>query len=78
MVFSDADAAAQQPALGSGSSADGAKGWDSIGSLTERRKENVVEARPWVGETLKAGGKKNVGGSAAGAPKMAVFRDPVS
>ncbi|KFY21918.1 hypothetical protein V493_07009 [Pseudogymnoascus sp. VKM F-4281 (FW-2241)] len=62
-VFSDADE--QAPAVGGS----GAKGWDSIGSLAERRKENVVEAKPWVGETMKAGAKKST------APKMAVFKD---
>ncbi|OBT85682.1 BUB protein kinase [Pseudogymnoascus sp. 03VT05] len=62
-VFSDADESA--PVIGGS----GAKGWDSIGSLAERRKENVVEAKPWVGETMKAGAKKST------APKMAVFKD---
>ena len=68
-IFSDADAAA--PAMSS-ARGDGAKGWESIGSLGGRKKENVVEPKPWVGETLKAGGKKN------SAPKMAVFKDTVS
>ena len=67
-IFSDADAAA--PAMSS--RAAGAKGWDNIGSLADRKKENVVEPRSWVGETLKAGGKKS------SAPKMPVFRDTVS
>lgn len=48
------------------------KGWDSIGTMSERKKENVVQAKPWVGETLKAGGKKPA------AAKMAVFKDAVS
>jgi checkpoint serine/threonine-protein kinase len=48
------------------------KGWESIGSLTERKKENIIEPKPWVGETLKAGGKKS------SAPKMAIFKDLVS
>ncbi|KAK3497099.1 uncharacterized protein B0T23DRAFT_393392 [Neurospora hispaniola] len=65
-IFSDADAAAQQPALGSLSA--GSKGWDSIGSLADRKKENTVEPKPWAGEVLKAGGKKPV-------QKMQVFRD---
>ncbi|EGZ77145.1 hypothetical protein NEUTE2DRAFT_99675 [Neurospora tetrasperma FGSC 2509] len=60
------DAAAQQPALGSLSA--GSKGWDSIGSLADRKKENTVEPKPWAGEVLKAGGKKPV-------QKMQVFRD---
>jgi len=66
-IFSDADASA--PAI----SAQGpeSKGWDTIGSLADRKKENVMEPKPWVGETLNAGGRK------ANA-KMSVFRDPVS
>lgn len=67
-IFSDADA---QPSAIS-SRGPSSKGWDTIGSLADRKKENVVEAKPWVGETLKAGGKKSA------APKMAVFRDLVS
>ncbi len=69
-IFSDADAAPAAPAM----SARGpeSKGWDSIGSLADRKKENVMEPKPWAGETLKAGGKKSSG------PKLAVFRDPVS
>ncbi|EGO52328.1 hypothetical protein NEUTE1DRAFT_90495 [Neurospora tetrasperma FGSC 2508] len=60
------DAAAQQPALGSLNA--GSKGWDSIGSLADRKKENTMEPKPWAGEVLKAGGKKPV-------QKMQVFRD---
>ncbi|KAI9739900.1 MAG: hypothetical protein M1818_004956 [Claussenomyces sp. TS43310] len=63
-IFSDTDDA--RPSATGG---DGVKGWESIGSLAERRKENVIEPKPWVGETLKAGGKKS------SAPKMAVFKD---
>ncbi|KAG2417401.1 hypothetical protein HFD88_008620 [Aspergillus terreus] len=66
-IFSDADSAESQPAV-SGQS----KGWDSIGSLHERRKENKVEAKPWVGETLKAGKKP------APVQKMTIFRDESS
>jgi len=66
-IFSDADA--KSPALGS--RGEGSKGWDSIGSLADRKKENVVEPKSWVGETLKAGGKKS------SAPKMQVFKDTV-
>ncbi|KAH7017877.1 Mad3/BUB1 homology region 1-domain-containing protein [Ilyonectria destructans] len=64
-IFSDTDA---QPSAMS-SRGPTSKGWDTIGSLADRKKENVVEAKPWAGETLKAGGKKSA------APKMAVFRD---
>ncbi len=65
-IFSDANEA-QQPAPG----ATGNNGWDSIGSVKERKKENTVEARPWAGEKLKAGGKVGT------TPKMEVFKDPV-
>jgi len=65
-IFSDADAPA--PALPS--RGPDSKGWESIGSLTDRKKENVVEPKPWVGETLNAGGKKS-------STKMAIFRDAV-
>ena len=68
-VFADADGSAEGARPGSG---DAAKGWDTIGSVEERKKENKVEARPWVGETLKAGKK------AGTAQKMMVFRDQVS
>ena len=68
-IFSDADA----PASSSNPAISGtAKGWENIGSIQERKKENVVEARPWTGETLKAG--KKVGGP----PKLMIFKDEVS
>lgn len=69
-IFSDAGAAAEPSAMGS--RATGSKGWDTIGSLADRKKENEMEPKPWVGETLPAGGKKS------SAAKMAVFRDQVS
>ncbi|KAL5614697.1 hypothetical protein BROUX41_004793 [Berkeleyomyces rouxiae] len=68
-IFSDSDA--KEPVMGE-RAAEGPRGWDSIGSLSERKKENVMEPKPWVGETLKAGGKKPTG------PKMAIFKDAVS
>ncbi|KAK5987687.1 Checkpoint serine/threonine-protein kinase bub1 [Cladobotryum mycophilum] len=64
-IFSDADA---KPSTLSSRDSE-SKGWDSIGSLADRKKENAMEPKPWAGETLKAGGKK------PGAAKMAVFRD---
>ncbi|KAK4043645.1 Enolase, C-terminal TIM barrel domain-containing protein [Parachaetomium inaequale] len=66
-IFSDADAEPAAPAMSSRGPE--SKGWDSIGSLADRKKENVMEPKPWAGETLKAGGKKS-------GAKMAVFRDP--
>ncbi|KAF2835017.1 hypothetical protein M501DRAFT_1034831 [Patellaria atrata CBS 101060] len=63
-IFSDTDNSSANL-----SSRDGPRGWDSIGTISERKKENTVEARPWAGETLKAG-KKNTG-----VPKMMIFKD---
>lgn len=68
-IFSDADASAQAPALPAAGGA--TKGWETIGSLAQRKKENTVAAKPWVGEKLSAGGKKP-------RSKMAVFKDAVS
>ncbi|KAM3516514.1 hypothetical protein NHJ13051_009838 [Beauveria bassiana] len=65
-IFSDADA---KPAVLS-SREKGSKGWETIESLSDRKKENTMEARPWVGETMKAGGKKPTA-----AAKMAIFKD---
>jgi checkpoint serine/threonine-protein kinase len=64
-IFSDTDSAA--PAIASGKDT---KGWQSIGSLADGKKENVMEPKPWAGETLKAGGKKS-------STKLAVFKDEV-
>ncbi|RYC57729.1 hypothetical protein CHU98_g8474, partial [Xylaria longipes] len=64
-IFSDAGST--QPAMSS--TGESVKGWDSIGSLADRKKENVMEAKPWAGETLETSVKKS------SAPKMAVFRD---
>ena len=66
-IFTDTEPAASQPALGAQT-----KGWDSLGSRHDRRKENQIEAKPWAGETLKAGRK------APPKEKLAVFRDEVS
>lgn len=67
-IFTDGgDGSASRPNSGSG-----AKGWDNIGTLADRKKENTVEAKPWAGEKLK-GGKTN-----GGMQKMMVFKDQVS
>ncbi|RDW93724.1 putative checkpoint protein kinase (SldA) [Aspergillus mulundensis] len=63
-IFTDTEQAASQPALGAQT-----KGWDSLGSRSDRRKENQIEAKPWAGETLKAGRK------APPKEKLAIFRD---
>lgn len=65
-IFSDIDAPSR-PDSGNSS-----KGWDNIGTLADRKKENTVEAKPWVGEKLK-GGKTN-----GGMEKIMVFKDQVS
>ncbi|KAI4202732.1 MAG: hypothetical protein LQ350_002398 [Teloschistes chrysophthalmus] len=65
-IFSDADAPQSDAKSAFGGAA---KGWDNIGSIAERRKENTIEARPWAGETLKTGKKMS------GVPKMAIFKD---
>ncbi|KAH7349130.1 Mad3/BUB1 homology region 1-domain-containing protein [Pyrenochaeta sp. MPI-SDFR-AT-0127] len=62
-IFSDGDEPARTGSSGS------TEGWDSIGSLADRKKENTAEARPWAGETLKVG-KKNTG-----VQKMMIFKD---
>ena len=67
-IFADADGSL----AGKSDVGDASRGWDNIGSIKERKKENTVEAKPWAGETLKVG--KKVGN----APKMMVFRDQVS
>ena len=66
-IFSDSDDTSSRPNSGSG-----AKGWDNIGTLADRKKENTVEAKPWAGEKLK-GGKTN-----GGMQKLMVFKDQVS
>ena len=67
-VFSDAEAPAPSIRSHVGSEA---KGWESIGTIAERKKENAQEARPWTGETLKTGKRPS------SAPKMVVFKDEV-
>lgn len=64
-VFSDPTGALSQQELAAG-------GWVNMGTLAQRRKENVVEATPWVGQTLQSATqpKKHT--------KMFIFRDKVS
>ena len=69
-VFSDEGSAADGGgAVGAG---EGSSGWENIGSLAKRKKENTIAPRAWAGETLKTG-KTN-----AGAGKMMVYKDEVS
>lgn len=64
-IFSDTEAQPPVPATSS------TNGWDSIGSMKERKKENTIEAQPWTGQVLKAGKRTGT------ASKMEVFKDPV-
>ena len=66
-IFSDADG----PAPDTKNASEVAKGWDNIGTIADRKKENAVEARPWTGETLKAGKKPGA------VSKLAIFKDEV-
>ncbi|KAL9113621.1 MAG: hypothetical protein Q9227_002359 [Pyrenula ochraceoflavens] len=65
-IFSDSGADTP-PAPGTASA--NTKGWESIRSLKEQRKENTIEAKQWAGETLKSGKR------AGTMPKMEVFKD---
>ncbi|KAI1000578.1 hypothetical protein K3495_g7617 [Podosphaera aphanis] len=65
-IFSDKDD--RKPAVPSNKET---SGWQSIGSLAERKKENTMDSKPWVGETLKAGGKIS-------SAKIPVFKDESS
>jgi checkpoint serine/threonine-protein kinase len=66
-IFADGDEEPAKAPVGALS-----QGWDNIGTIADRKKENTHEAKPWAGERLD-GGKKLVSGQ-----KMTVFRDPVS
>ncbi|TGZ76976.1 hypothetical protein EX30DRAFT_367053 [Ascodesmis nigricans] len=65
-IFSDADA----PAAPKASASKSTGGWDNIGSLQHRKKENTMERRPWAGETLKGQKSEKPKGE-----KLMVFRD---
>ncbi|KAI9725400.1 MAG: hypothetical protein M1828_003250 [Chrysothrix sp. TS-e1954] len=67
-IFSDESNSDPRSAPGSESSG----GWQSIGTVAERKKENSISAKPWAGETLKTSAPRS------GAPKMAIFKDQLS
>jgi checkpoint serine/threonine-protein kinase len=64
-IFSDAENAGSSKPTEKES-----QGWENIGTLDHRKKENAQEPKPWAGETLKTQGKK-----ASGGEKLMVFRD---
>jgi checkpoint serine/threonine-protein kinase len=53
----------------------GSAGWESIGTLAERKKENTVAAKPWVGERLPMRGSSAAMSSTG--ERLVVFRDEV-
>lgn len=68
-IFSDEDnGVSSAPALPRGTG-----GWDNIGTLEHRRKENIMEPTPWAGQVLKQQG--SAGGKAVGGEKLTIFRD---
>ncbi|PWW75153.1 hypothetical protein C7212DRAFT_198905 [Tuber magnatum] len=67
-IFSDGDAAPTSKAPNTIEKP--TSGWESIGTLEQRKKENTIEARPWAGEVLKQEGVKT-----KSAEKMMIFRD---
>ena len=52
----------------------GSAGWESIGTLADRRKENTIAAKPWAGEKLPMRAHSTV---PASAERLVVFRDEV-
>jgi checkpoint serine/threonine-protein kinase len=48
-------------------------GWESIGTIAERKKENTVTPKPWAGEKLPMRGTN----ATAPAERLVVFRDEV-
>jgi len=52
----------------------GSGGWQSIGTLAERKKENTIAAKPWAGEKMPMKGSAS---STAPAERLVVFRDEV-
>ncbi|KAK5138031.1 hypothetical protein LTR08_005828 [Meristemomyces frigidus] len=65
-IFSDTE---EPPRPDSGSNS---RGWDNIGTVAERKKENTIEAKPMAGEKLKVG-KTN-----GGMQKLMIFKDESS
>lgn len=64
-IFSDADKPASDKVLPDRPSG----GWDNIGTLAQRKKENTVEPAPWAGQIMKSQTKKPEG------DRLMVFRD---
>jgi checkpoint serine/threonine-protein kinase len=52
----------------------GSAGWQSIGTIADRKKENTIAAKPWAGEKMPMKGST---ATAAPAERLVVFRDEV-
>jgi checkpoint serine/threonine-protein kinase len=63
-VFTDTDEPTPTPGSG---------GWETIGTLADRKKENTIAPKPWAGEKLPMRGSS----SSAPAERLVVFRDEV-
>lgn len=69
-IFSDAD----NPGVASASAAEKESGgWERIGTLGHRKKENMHKPEPWAGQILKQEGPSKPPGE-----KLMIFKDPVS
>lgn len=64
-IFSDADGDASSIKGGEKAS----EGWENVGTLQQRKKENFHAPKPWAGETLKQSSKP------AKSERLMVFRD---
>ena len=51
----------------------GSAGWESIGTIADRKKENTIAPKPWAGEKMPMKGSS----TSAPAERLVVFRDEV-
>jgi checkpoint serine/threonine-protein kinase len=51
----------------------GSAGWESIGTISDRKKENTIAPKPWAGEKIPMKGSSTT----APAERLIVFRDEV-
>lgn len=73
-VFLDADAAPSR--IGTTTAEKPTAGWENIGTLEHRKKENTQESRPWAGEVMKQDGATRK--AMPGEGKLMIFRDEQS
>jgi checkpoint serine/threonine-protein kinase len=65
-VFTDSE----EPEVRPGS----AGGWESIGTLADRKKENTIAPKPWAGEKMPMRGSSS---TTTPAERLVVFKDEV-